>query len=1162
MKKFLTSIALAPAFVLGAAEMLFNGFPADNPGAGWGGNPVIENSVLKIRSESANPVFYLAKDNWKNYRVSFTLVRRGGAYFEIYAGWRYPHFIKFSLPPVHQGKILVSRGTAGGKSEKLKECRWPQKFTAGQELKCAVTVLTEKASLHINGELVAETGSDVPFSGGIAFGGTWNSDFEVSDLKVEQLPPPPRKAVPVTDNFERPVIRNGTFFYHGKPTFMLGVNDAGNNFWEFTPDNARPPYEPNDLLTDQLDLRIAGEMGFNVNHTYTFARQVAEEYLPEMGLTHAQADLLLGSPYREHWANRFRHRDRISGMPLVVDYSLLHLFTMNDLPGRLSQAGFPADTRHDGGFMPYVPETRPGKDIYKYYFKGGAEFWLNSGKSNPWVYELFNEVQWYHSKHPENKKLFAGWLKRKYNHDLEQLRAVWGNETPKNFEAAAEPSPWTGGRMKADWMDFLGDRFVEIFQAGKAAIREVDPRPNVYFDIEIAVSSLWYEQNGIDYHKLMKTADIFGSEGGMPFGLFSGTSGNYLEDVYNNKFLSVMFFYDLARAFAGEKPIMNQESYVSRNHGALGRIPVRRSDFTTMLWFEVFHNYSGSQIYCWWKGGRNFPWKTLDDARRSGIGNPPALLNPYYYPLDTLKGIKDFSQEIARLAEIALPYPRTLNDIGILYSLPSVWRQPHAVRGDQKFAYQQQCFNWYNAFLSRQLPVGVTTEQELNERGAGTFKVIAVPNPSHIFPATRETLKKFAAAGGIVLWGENSGKFDQYGRSLPEFSPQDAGFRIVPALKDAESERNAIYRALQDSGYVSPWKIIPADAWQTHELEVRAIRRDDCDLYFLCNWNGRETGAVKFIPPLPGSRRNNSFYVTDMVTREPFAAPSGRLEWKREELRAGIFLALPSQERVLLAVSTTPAAAPGKNARTRADEQKRNSAIQRELAERLAALDAQLKAIEAEKRAAHAQARAGYQVDSAKCRALDMTGAVNMGFQDETAGDRKGGWTDQGELDARDFPTGRITLANVPFKVIDPADNDGKSCAVLAGTIKYFPTETPEIPVNAKIANLYFLHAAAWGNKSGKLFEYLITYDDGTTCAFPINGTAECADWINPQPLNNGYIAWEKKRPAGFTVGAYVTRWNNPNPAKNVKSVKAVSGGREAVPVILGITCELLTELP
>ena len=77
-------------------------------------------------------------------------------------------------------------------------------------------------------------------------------------------------------------------------------------------------------------------------------------------------------------------------------------------------------------------------------------------------------------------------------------------ETPKNFEAAAELSPWTGGRMKADWMNFLGDRFVEIFQAGKAAIREVDPRPNVYFDIEIAVSSLWYEQNGIDYHKLMK----------------------------------------------------------------------------------------------------------------------------------------------------------------------------------------------------------------------------------------------------------------------------------------------------------------------------------------------------------------------------------------------------------------------------------------------------------------------------------------------------------------------------------------------------------------------------------------------------------------------------------------------------------------------------------
>lgn len=73
--------------------------------------------------------------------------------------------------------------------------------------------------------------------------------------------------------------------------------------------------------------------------------------------------------------------------------------------------------------------------------------------------------------------------------------------------------------MKADWMMFLGDRFVEIFNDGKAAIQSVDPRrKNVYFDIEIAVASLWYEQNGIDYHKLMKAADLFGTEGGMPFG--------------------------------------------------------------------------------------------------------------------------------------------------------------------------------------------------------------------------------------------------------------------------------------------------------------------------------------------------------------------------------------------------------------------------------------------------------------------------------------------------------------------------------------------------------------------------------------------------------------------------------------------------------------------
>jgi len=63
---------------------------------------------------------------------------------------------------------------------------------------------------------------------------------------------------------------------------------------------------------------------------------------------------------------------------------------------------------------------------------------------------------------------------------------------------------------------------------------------------------------------------------------------------------------------------------------------------------------------------------------------------------------------------------------------------------------------------------------------------------------------------------------------------------------------------------------------------------------------------------------------------------------------------------------------------------------------------------------------------------LDLSKAANMGFADEIAGDGKGGWTDQGSLnDLREFTLrGLNKLQYVDFYIIDPEENDGKSCIV------------------------------------------------------------------------------------------------------------------------------------
>lgn len=139
---------------------------------------------------------------------------------------------------------------------------------------------------------------------------------------------------------------------------------------------------------------------------------------------------------------------------------------------------------------------------------------------------------------------------------------------------------------------------------------------------------------------------------------------------------------------------------------------------------------------------------------------------------------------------------------------------------------------------------------------------------------------------------------------------------------------------------------------------------------------------------------------------------------------------------------------------------------------------------------------------------LDITTAANRGFSDETEGDGRGGWTDQGPgNDLSMFPTGSMRLGGVHFNIIDPAQNDGRSCiAVLNGQ----PAEI-EFAVNDKrpYRHLYLLHALAFCNVSDAEFGKLqINYSDGTFSIFPIRSGHEANDWWNPVPLENGRPVW------------------------------------------------------
>ncbi|MFA7237924.1 MAG: hypothetical protein WC058_13755 [Phycisphaeraceae bacterium] len=184
---------------------------------------------------------------------------------------------------------------------------------------------------------------------------------------------------------------------------------------------------------------------------------------------------------------------------------------------------------------------------------------------------------------------------------------------------------------------------------------------------------------------------------------------------------------------------------------------------------------------------------------------------------------------------------------------------------------------------------------------------------------------------------------------------------------------------------------------------------------------------------------------------------------------------------------------------------------------------------------------------------IDIKSAVNRGFADEVEGDKQGGWTDYGAShDLRNIPTGRSSLGGgVPFDIIDPAGNQGKSCIVLAGpTRDYFPRESSEIAVDKKLDKLFFLHTLLWvkAGKGDVVLEYEVKYRNGETETIAMKNHIDLADWWMGRDCPNGRVVYRDG-----DKGVYLSEWVNPKPNLEIASIKAITQGN-AIPVVIAVS--------
>jgi len=209
---------------------------------------------------------------------------------------------------------------------------------------------------------------------------------------------------------------------------------------------------------------------------------------------------------------------------------------------------------------------------------------------------------------------------------------------------------------------------------------------------------------------------------------------------------------------------------------------------------------------------------------------------------------------------------------------------------------------------------------------------------------------------------------------------------------------------------------------------------------------------------------------------------------------------------------------------------------------------------------------------------VDLSQACNMGFADEQAGDHQGGTHDDGETWA--FPKGEVRLRGVPFRILAPEANGGRSCLVLKGAQKpFFPERIAGIPVGRRVQRLLFFHGTCYtGAPDGAVvLTYILHFAGGETRVLDMRRGIHLGEWKSLGPEQLPDLPEGRGAPIfppggqvldGKGVSGYVTEWQcdvreevpgiqeTQKGLAVLESLDVISRGL-SVPLVFAVTAEL-----
>ncbi len=185
---------------------------------------------------------------------------------------------------------------------------------------------------------------------------------------------------------------------------------------------------------------------------------------------------------------------------------------------------------------------------------------------------------------------------------------------------------------------------------------------------------------------------------------------------------------------------------------------------------------------------------------------------------------------------------------------------------------------------------------------------------------------------------------------------------------------------------------------------------------------------------------------------------------------------------------------------------------------------------------------------SASGVSADLTPLVTRSLTD----DRNQGWILKGpDIDLRNLKTGVQRFGAYTFNVSGAVMLRGSRDAA-----KALPTQAT-IEIGRKADAIAFLHTTGWPSATNRenIGHYDMAYTDGTHVTQPLEYGRHIRAWTDT--VTSSMVAapgWTGQTRDGLDVNVPVLEWVNPKPGVAIKSVTLVSEGKNANPVLIGLT--------